>query len=171
MKESESCMKKEVEVYIGLGSNLGEKKLNIEQGIKFLQSDNKIRIISQSSLYETSPVCIISKKFFLNSVIKVKTVLKPLALLKKMKKIEKKMGRRPSKRGDRIIDMDIILYGEKSMKRKSLEIPHPSFHKRLFVLLPLCEINGRLKHPVYKKTVKYYIRKLKDSGQSAEKIA
>ncbi|MBN2190942.1 MAG: 2-amino-4-hydroxy-6-hydroxymethyldihydropteridine diphosphokinase [Candidatus Aureabacteria bacterium] len=162
-------MKKEAEVYIGLGSNLGKKKSNIEKGIKFLQSGNKASVISQSSLYKTSPVCITSKKFFLNSVIKVKTVLKPLALLREIKKIEKNMGRKPSAKGDRVIDMDIILYGNKIIKGKALEIPHPSFHKRLFVLLPLCELNGRLKHPVYKKTIKYYIGKLKDSGQFAEK--
>ncbi|MDD5644228.1 MAG: 2-amino-4-hydroxy-6-hydroxymethyldihydropteridine diphosphokinase [bacterium] len=164
-------MKKEAEVYIGLGSNLGRKRLNIEKGIRFLQSCGEIKVVSRSSLYKTSPVSVSSKKSFLNSVIKIKTVLEPADLLGKIKKIEKNMGRKISAKGDRIIDMDIILYGREILRKEKLIIPHPAFHKRLFVLMPLCEINSRLKHPVSGKTIGYYAERLKGSGQSVEKIA
>ncbi|MFC1501263.1 2-amino-4-hydroxy-6-hydroxymethyldihydropteridine diphosphokinase [Elusimicrobiota bacterium] len=140
-------------VYVGLGSNIGNRKLNIKKALKFLSDINDFFILKTSSLYETSAIGP-SQRSFINCVIKAKTKLDPHELLKNMQKIEKTMGRQKTvKWGPRIMDLDILLYGKTVIKSENLTIPHKEMEKRLFVLDPLSEISPKLIHPVIKQTV------------------
>jgi len=118
-----------------------------------------------SSLYETSPWGVTNQPYFLNLVLKGETKLSPEELLKKIKNIEKAMGRKTlEKWGPRIIDIDILFYKEKIINTPLLKIPHPQLHKRAFVLVPLKEIAPRLVHPLLKKTGQQMLDNLSDKG-------
>ncbi|MHB9155046.1 MAG: 2-amino-4-hydroxy-6-hydroxymethyldihydropteridine diphosphokinase [Endomicrobiales bacterium] len=147
-------------VYIGLGSNIGKREDNIESALRLLQDDPRVTLAGVSSLYETSPVGP-RQRDFLNAAAKIRTSLGPRALLRALKGIEARLGRRPGggRWGPRAIDLDILFYGSKVLKGKTLELPHPRLAERLFVLIPLAEIAPGFRHPVLKKTV----RKLRDN--------
>lgn len=131
-----------VEAYIGLGSNLGRRAQNIRRALAELGKIEKLKVIKVSSLHETEPVGGPPQRKFLNGVIKIKTDILPHQLLKELKNIEKKLGRKKTVKNDpRIIDLDILLYGDKNIKTKDLVIPHPRMQEREFVLLPLKEIS------------------------------
>jgi len=153
------------EIYIGLGSNLGDRLANIRKAIELMRKEG-IEIIDKSSVYETEPVGYKEQGWFLNSAVKGKTELSPRRLWKRLEKIEKSMGReREVKWGPRIIDLDILFYGNKILNGKELQIPHSELHKRRFVLVPLREIAPKLVHPICKKTVSELLRDLKDNSQ------
>ncbi len=142
-----------VEVYLGLGSNLGNKKANINKTINFLKE--KANILKVSSLYDTEPVGYKNQDRFLNCIVKIQTRLKPEELLLFLKSIERKLKRIVTIRnGPRTIDLDIIFYGNKIIKIDNLIIPHPRLHKRLFVLGPLNELCPDFIHPILKKSVR-----------------
>jgi 2-amino-4-hydroxy-6-hydroxymethyldihydropteridine diphosphokinase len=141
-----------VNVYIGIGSNLGDKKENIRKSIKFMEE--KCKIIKVSSLYKTEPIGYKNQDWFLNCTIKAETELKPLELLRFLQSIEKKLGRiRTIKNGPRTIDLDILFYNKKVINKRRLIIPHPRLHERAFVLDPLKEIAANFIHPVLKKPI------------------
>ena len=121
-----------------------------------MQSNEKIRIIESSKLYETEPEGVSEQENFYNSVVFIETQLEPLQLLDFLKSIEKKMGRDfdQIRWGPRIIDLDILLYEDLIFKTEDLIIPHPLLHKRRFVLEPLEEISPDWIHPVLEKSVK-----------------
>ena len=149
-------------VFLSIGSNLGNKKKNIEHS-KILLKSNNIEIVKTSKNYETQSWPDKKKPKFINAVLQIKTTLNAISLLKRCLDIEKKLGRIRGKKNDpRICDIDIIDYnGEKiELKRKSLFLPHPEMHKRNFVLLPLYEINKNWKHPIKKITIKTLINSL-----------
>jgi len=153
------------EIYVGLGSNLGDRLANIRKAIE-LMKEERIEIIKESSIYQTEPVGYKQQGWFLNSVVKGRTDLSPKGLWKRLEKIEKSMGReREIKWGPRIIDLDILFYGNKVVNGKELRIPHSELHKRRFVLVPLEEIAPKFVHPVFKKTVSELLRDLKDNSQ------
>jgi len=153
------------EIYIGLGSNLGDRLANIRKAIKLMKEEG-IEIIKESSLYETEPVGYKEQGWFLNSVVKARTQFSPVGLWKRLEKIEKAMGRqREIKWGPRIIDLDILFYGSKVLDGKQLQIPHPELQKRRFVLLPLEEIAPELVHPVLNKTIREILGELKDNSE------
>ena len=136
-------------VYLGIGSNLGSKKLNIEL-TKSKLLDNSIKILKCSNNYESYSWPDQTKPKFINIVIKIKTNLLPIKLLKLCNLIEKDLGRTRSKKNEpRTCDIDIIDYDQKvvNMKNKDLILPHPLLSKRSFVLLPLFEIDKSWKHP------------------------
>ncbi len=140
-------------VFLGLGSNRGDRKKNISKAIKLLEKSGQ-KVLRVSSLRETKPYGYKKQKKFLNAVVKLKTKLLPLELLKLCKKIEKKIGRTESFRwGPREIDIDILFFGEKTIKNKKLTIPHGDLHNRTFALQPLTEIAPNFVHPVLKKRV------------------
>lgn len=124
-------------VFLGLGSNIGDRKSNIEKAIELLK-DEGIEIIKLSKIIETKPQGGPPQPKFLNAAASIRTQLRPRALLISLKKIEKKMGRAKGVRfGPRIIDLDILFYGDLRLKTRQLEIPHPRIWERQFVLKPL----------------------------------
>ena len=135
-------------VYVGIGSNLGDREKNCLQSVDVLER-NGIVVRQRSSLYETMPWGVRDQPLFLNMVIEVETELKPQELLELLKNVEIEVGREKSARwGPRAIDLDILLYDDISLDKDTLTIPHPFLHKRDFVLIPLCEIAPDVKHPV-----------------------
>jgi 2-amino-4-hydroxy-6-hydroxymethyldihydropteridine diphosphokinase len=140
-------------VYLGLGSNLGNRKSNLEESIR--QIRNFAAIKKSSSTFETEPWGLMDQPKFLNKVILVESTLGPNELLYHLKKIEQQMGRNESVRfGPRLIDVDILFYDDYKMNTPELTIPHPHLIKRAFVLVPLEEIAPNLVHPLYHKTIK-----------------
>ena len=144
--------------YLGLGSNLGNKKKNIEFAKFLLQQNNKFRIVKTSSFYKTKSYPNFKDPFFLNIVIEGETTFKPLDLFFFVKQIELKLGRKKtSKNAPRECDIDILDYDQKVFKIKNkndyIYIPHPRLHKRNFVLLPLFEISKTWKYPKKNKKI------------------
>ena len=127
--------------YLGVGSNLGNRRKNIKKALDYLAKTKGIKIEKASRIYETKAVGGVPQGKFLNAAIKIKTSLTPQLLLETLKKIEKDLGRKNTVRwGPREIDLDILLYGNKVIKIKNLVIPHPRMFEREFVLKPLREI-------------------------------
>lgn len=148
-------------IYIGIGSNLGDRLKNIKEAVKLLKKIRSIKITAQSSIYETEPAGYKNQPEFLNCVLEVKTNLSCEALLKVLQNIEKKLHRkRTIKWGPRSIDLDILIYGNTVIRRKNLIIPHAQMHKREFVLMPLLEIAPSIVHPVKKRTIFELYKKL-----------
>ncbi|MCX6012426.1 MAG: 2-amino-4-hydroxy-6-hydroxymethyldihydropteridine diphosphokinase [Chloroflexi bacterium] len=140
-------------VYLGLGSNLGNRENNLLGAMDYLRYMVKIDVIS--SPYETKPEGYKDQALFLNAVILGDTELNPWQLLVFIKKAEKEMGRIPTfVNGPRKIDIDILFYGDQIIDSDNLVIPHPGIAERTFVLVPLVEIDAGYVHPVLNKTVK-----------------
>jgi 2-amino-4-hydroxy-6-hydroxymethyldihydropteridine diphosphokinase len=151
------------QVYIGIGSNLGNKKENYLEALARIAKIPKTRITRESSLYESEPLGD-SKEWFVNGVIQIETDLGPEMLLKKFKNIERAMGRKKVRKrwGARIIDLDILLYDAGIVEKKSLTIPHPEMHNRKFVIIPLSEIAPQVVHPVLGMTISELLVHVKD---------
>jgi 2-amino-4-hydroxy-6-hydroxymethyldihydropteridine diphosphokinase len=127
--------------FLGIGSNIGNRLSNIKKAIHILRKTEGIKVKKVSTIYQTNPKGGPPQRRFLNGAIKINTSLTSLSLLNKLKEIEKTLGRKKTMRfGPRIIDLDILLYGDEKINRKDLQIPHPRMHKRSFVLKPLKEI-------------------------------
>jgi len=136
-----------VRVYLGLGSNLGDRKANLEKALQLLGA--RLDVERVSSLYETEPVGYEAQPLFLNAVCRAQTDLGPLQVLSLIKGIEASLGRVPSfPNAPRPIDIDIVLYGGLVMQAPELTIPHPRLEERAFVLIPLVELDEGLVHPV-----------------------
>ena len=149
-------------IYLGIGSNLGNKKNNIEKA-KFQLISKNIKVIKSSSFYETLSWPNPKNPKFLNIVLEILTNLNPHQLLKICKEIEINLGRKKSlKNAPRKCDIDILDYNNKKMSGK-VTLPHPRMHKRNFVLFPLFEINKGWKHPVYKSDIKSLFLSLPNS--------
>ncbi|OGS21107.1 MAG: 2-amino-4-hydroxy-6-hydroxymethyldihydropteridine diphosphokinase [Elusimicrobia bacterium RIFOXYA2_FULL_39_19] len=133
-----------VKAYIGIGTNLGNKRKNIIKAYELLNNRNDIVINSTSSSIKTKAWGYKNQPDFLNAVLEIETELQPLALLKVLKEIEKKIGRKKTfKWGPRLIDLDILTYGNKKLKTKTLTIPHPEMKNRDFVIKPLEELKNQ----------------------------
>jgi 2-amino-4-hydroxy-6-hydroxymethyldihydropteridine diphosphokinase len=141
-------------VYLGIGTNLGNREENLKEAVKKVEEFIG-RVAKSSSVYETEPWGFHSSDEFLNMVVKVETRLTPSGLLGRILMIESLLGRvRGEKQyASRVIDLDILLYEDQVIDEKSLRIPHPLMHKRKFVMVPLCEIEPDLVHPVLKRTM------------------
>jgi 2-amino-4-hydroxy-6-hydroxymethyldihydropteridine diphosphokinase len=140
-------------IYLSLGSNLGDREANLRAAIAALP-DAGVRVRRVSSLYETEPVDFLEQPWFLNCVVEGETELKPLGLLRALREIEAKMGsKKLVAKGPRLMDMDILLYGQETMDTPELQVPHPRMHLRRFVLVPLAEIAPEVRHPSWSASV------------------
>lgn len=140
-------------IYLSLGSNIGDRALNVARAIEALPPRG-VRVVRQSSLYETEPVELRAQEWFLNCVAEVETDLTPQELLHALLEIERSMGRlRVRPKGPRIIDMDILFFGSAIVGQAGLQIPHPRMVERRFVLVPFAEIAPGAVHPALKKTI------------------
>jgi len=142
------------DVYLSLGTNVGDRLHWLEKAVNALREEEGISVDELSSVFETQPLELEDQPLFLNMVVACSTSLAPEELLDAVKDIETRLGRvkrRP--KGAREIDIDIILYGEVVIESDHLSIPHPRFHERKFVLVPLSHIAPELESPVHGKTV------------------
>ena len=160
-------------VYLGIGSNLGNKKQNITIALDKLRK-KKITIVKISKYYESFSWPDKTKPKFVNVVVRINTNLSPINLMKDCLSVEKELGRKRIKKNEpRICDIDIIDYNKKIISKKikqNLVIPHPKMHKRNFVLLPMFEICKKWTHPVQKVSIKVLINSLKKDELRGIKI-
>ncbi len=126
---------------MSLGSNLGDRPATLEEALTRLQASGEVRVVKRSSLYETAPIGKEDQPRFLNQVAEIDTALPPEALLDLIQGVEAGLGRtREVRWGPRTIDIDILLYGDKTIQTRRLTVPHPEMTRRRFVLEPLLEI-------------------------------
>lgn len=131
--------------YLGIGGNMGDTKVIIDDTIELLKENKSIKVTNKSSLYETEPVGYTDQDWFLNIVVEIKTSLKPLELLRYCQYIENELKRERTIRwGPRTIDVDVLLYEDYLSDSEVLTVPHPRMTKRAFVMVPLYEINKDL---------------------------
>ncbi len=153
---------KPVRIYLGLGSNMGDRQQNLQNALSLLSQQVRLMVISP--VYDTAPVGNIKQMRFLNLVCEAYTLMKPLELLITVKEIEKTLGREPGSHNDpRPIDIDMLLYGNEIVNTTGLVIPHPRMTERAFVLAPLADIASDLIHPVSGKRIKELLEALKIS--------
>ena len=151
-------------VYLSLGSNLGDRKANLEAAIAKLEDLGDVKTVS--SFYETEPMEMAAQPWFLNCAVSLETELMPKQLMKAILALEQEMGRRRAQpKGPRTIDIDILLFGHSVIAAKGLTVPHPAMHERRFVLEPLAEIADQVKHPVLHKSIRELRDALVGSGQ------
>ena len=142
-------------VFIGIGSNEGDRLENISQAVWQLGSIPGIRVSRMATIYDTEPVGGPPQPEFLNTVVELETMLSPQQLLDTVKGVERKMGRLPSgpRWGPRVIDLDILLYDGGVLNEPNLIIPHPRMHERRFVLEPLTQLAPEFRHPLLGHTM------------------
>jgi 2-amino-4-hydroxy-6-hydroxymethyldihydropteridine diphosphokinase len=152
--------------YLLLGSNLGNKKVNLDNAKEFILHFVD-KIVSKSSIYETKPWGFDHPECFYNQVIAIETHLKPDDLLKHLLQIEKHMGRVRKKAGyeARTMDIDIMLFDREIIRQEDIIVPHPLMHLRRFALVPLCEIAPKLIHPILKKEIRILLKECKDASK------
>jgi 2-amino-4-hydroxy-6-hydroxymethyldihydropteridine diphosphokinase len=149
-------------VFLSLGSNIGDREAMLRTAIEALPAAG-VEVTRTSSLYETEPQDVRDQRWFLNLIAECRTDLFPVQLLGRLKKIELLLGRkRTIPKGPRTIDIDIILYGSAVVRTPALEIPHPRFRERRFVLEPLAELAPDLRDPVSRQTVAALLAGVRD---------
>ena len=150
-----------VQAYLGIGSNVGDRRAWCAKAIARLTSHPDISHLTRSALYETEPVDAPNQGWFLNCAVSVETELTVKALFSLCTRIERDLGRvRFEKNASRTIDLDILLYGTEIIQTDSLVIPHPRMDKRKFVLAPLAELVPELRHPVLRLTIQQLLTQL-----------
>jgi 2-amino-4-hydroxy-6-hydroxymethyldihydropteridine diphosphokinase len=154
-------------VYLGLGSNQGNKDGNLRQSLHALERSQTVTITAISKFYCSAPVGYLQQDWFLNAVVQARTDLRPLSLLQKLKMLEFEGGREKTRIrfGPRPIDLDLLLYDQQVIDTPVLILPHPRMHKRRFVLKPFCDINPEVIHPILKVTVEELLSRIDDSDQ------
>ena len=154
-----------VDVYLLLGSNIGDREANLKRACELIR-DEVSTDITQSHLYETAAWGKTDQAAFLNQAIMIQTDTEPLVLLTLLKNIEKKVGRVDTEKwGPRVIDIDILFYGSEIIQAPELQVPHPYLPVRRFALLPMAEIAGDLMHPVLKKTIEELLKLCPDTSE------
>jgi 2-amino-4-hydroxy-6-hydroxymethyldihydropteridine diphosphokinase len=155
--------------YIGVGSNLGEKIIHCLEAIVRIDAISGCRVTAQSGFYRTQPVGVKGQDWYVNGVIVLSADISAQELLKSLLAIEVDMGRERKRKWDsRIIDLDILLFGEEVISEKGLQIPHPLMHLRRFVLVPMVSLAPDLVHPVLGKSM---TELLVDSPKKEQSVA
>jgi len=151
-------------IYLSLGSNIGDRDKNLRTAISKL-GEAKVRVTRVSSFYETEPVDLREQPWFLNCVVQGETEIPAFDLLRALREIESRMGsKKLVPKGPRLIDVDILLYGNEIIDTLELQVPHPRMLQRRFVLVPLAEIAPSLKHPSWKATAGELLANLSDAS-------
>jgi 2-amino-4-hydroxy-6-hydroxymethyldihydropteridine diphosphokinase len=160
-------------VYIGLGSNLGNRQSYLDRALQALRELPGVTVSRLSSVHETEPVGgPPGQEKYLNAVAELHTDLEPHELLQALLTIEERLGRtRAEHHGPRTIDLDLLLYGDRIVDETDLTLPHLHMHERLFVLEPLCEIAPEVVHPVEKRTARELLQALRHSSAPQEDAA
>jgi 2-amino-4-hydroxy-6-hydroxymethyldihydropteridine diphosphokinase len=151
------------QAFIGIGSNLGDRKANYIEACERINALQNTRIVKQSSLYESEPLGD-AKTWFVNGVVEIDTELSADQLLKQLLAIEKAMGRKRVKGkrwGSRIIDLDILFFDKELINKRNLKVPHPEIQNRRFVLAPLSELAPQYIHPKLNATISELLAGLK----------
>jgi 2-amino-4-hydroxy-6-hydroxymethyldihydropteridine diphosphokinase len=139
-------------VFLSLGSNVGDRQENLRAAIAALPGAG-VDVKRVSSIYETEPVDLLEQPWFLNCVVQGETAVPATELLRALREIERRMGsKKLIARGPRLIDIDILLYGQQTVDAPELQVPHPRMHLRRFVLVPLVELAPNVKHPSWSDT-------------------
>ena len=139
---------------IALGSNLGDREGNLREAVRRMGALGRVAAVS--GFYDTEPVGYLDQPRFLNAAVLLETELLPVELLRRLLGIEQEMGRDRANsppKGPRVIDLDLLLYGELVMQSAELTVPHPAMHERAFVLAPLAEIAVGMLHPVLHRSI------------------
>ncbi len=148
-------------VYLGLGSNLGDREARLRSALLKLQSP-ELRLRRVSGLYETEPIGYLDQAWFLNLVAEFETSLTPHQLLERTQGVERDLGReRIIANGPRTVDVDVLFYGDLVLSHAELVVPHPRYHERRFVLAPLAELNPLLRDPVSGRTAAELLQSLR----------
>ncbi|MGD8991394.1 MAG: 2-amino-4-hydroxy-6-hydroxymethyldihydropteridine diphosphokinase [Desulfobacterales bacterium] len=155
--------------YISVGSNIGDRLQNCQQGITALTRSSESRMIAQSRIYMTEPVDYEDQDWFINMVVKLETTNDPFELLEIIKSVQQAAGRKQDviRFGPRVLDLDIIFFDDLVLDSNRLVVPHPRMHRRRFVLKPICDIDPTIVHPVLKKDMQYL---LDDLGKDKQKV-
>lgn len=134
--------------FVGLGSNLGRRRENIQNAVRILDSTDDLELVKGASFYETEPIGPSFQPWFINTAIEITTQVPPLSLLQICKEVENRIGKSQSfPWGPRIIDLDILLYDDLVLDEANIVLPHPQLATREFVLRPLLELDPQLSHP------------------------
>jgi 2-amino-4-hydroxy-6-hydroxymethyldihydropteridine diphosphokinase len=149
-------------VYLSLGSNVGERESNLRAAIAALLGVG-VRVTRMSAFYETEPVDYLEQAWFLNCVVEGETEKTAVELLRSLREIETRMAsKKVVAKGPRLIDMDILLYGQETIETPELQVPHPRMHLRRFVLVPLAEIAPEVRHPTLNKAARELLEETTD---------
>jgi 2-amino-4-hydroxy-6-hydroxymethyldihydropteridine diphosphokinase len=154
-----------VVAFVGIGSNLRDPAVQCRDAFRRIGAIPGIRLLRRSSLYRTEPVGLEDQPWFINAVAEIRTGLRPRMLFAALKGIEREMGRTDGPHwGPRVIDLDLLLYGQEVVAEEGLVIPHPELHRRRFVLEPLCELASYVIHPAFGVSVRGLLDRLMGPG-------
>jgi 2-amino-4-hydroxy-6-hydroxymethyldihydropteridine diphosphokinase len=168
-------MKKEagnkIRAYLGLGSNLGSRLSNIRFALAAIGQIPGVKMLRTSSIYETEPYGNSEQPPFLNAALEIETTLNPEDLLKALQRVEHHMGRTRKKKWEpRVIDLDILYFGNQVIGEPGLSVPHPDLHNRDFVLIPLNDLIPRFTDPLRQSTVQTMLKRLNAGGRKVKKL-
>lgn len=151
------------DVFIALGSNLGDREAHLAEAVAALSTSAGIELLGASAVYETAPIGPPPQGPYLNAVLRLRTSLTPRSLLERQLEIEARAGRERGERdAARTLDVDLLLFGSRVVDEPDLVIPHPRLSERAFVLEPLCDLAPRLRHPTLGATIEELARRVRD---------
>jgi 2-amino-4-hydroxy-6-hydroxymethyldihydropteridine diphosphokinase len=163
----------EEQVYVAMGSNLGDRDAHLAAGLAALRATEGIEVVAVSPLYETDPVGPPPQGLYLNGAIQLATSLDPDVLLDRLLEIEAAEGRTrgADRNAPRTLDLDLLLYGDRKWVGPDLEVPHPRLAERPFVLEPLCDLAADFVHPILGETIEVLARRVRDPAAVRRRVS